>query len=217
MEACGVILKDNRWIPCKNVAEDPYNDFKISPEEFIGIKNIGEVAYIVHSHPDSPCNPSPKDVHVCNVMGIPFLIISYPSMDSFTLYPEITPLLGRSYSFGELDCLQLAMDYYKELGLVLPERPIYLDNWDKRGEDYFSLEHITEYWGFRRVANRQEGDLLIFSVKSSVGNHCGVYIGKDFFIHHAINRLSCRESLYPMWGKFITGIYRYEKKHSTIG
>ena len=42
------------------------------------------------------------------------------------------------------------------------------------------------------------------------------YFGQVFghfqhIFHHAENRLSCRESLYPFWAKHLTGIYRYDK------
>jgi cell wall-associated NlpC family hydrolase len=51
---------------------------------------------------------------------------------------------------------------------------------------------------------------LIFTMGANVPNHCGVYTGNDIFFHHAVNRLSCRENLYPLWKKYLTGIYRYE-------
>ena len=42
-----------------------------------------------------------------------------------------------------------------------------------------------------------------------VNNHCGVYLGNDIFYHHAEERLSCRENLYPRWHKWLVGAYRY--------
>ena len=55
----------------------------------------------------------------------------------------------------------------------------------------------------------QEGDLIIFTITAQVGNHCGVYLGDDIFYHHAENRISCRESIYPFWKKYISVVYRY--------
>ena len=55
----------------------------------------------------------------------------------------------------------------------------------------------------------KENDVIIFTINASVGNHCGVYLGDDLFFHHAENRISCRENLYPFWKKHISGVYRY--------
>ena len=48
-----------------------------------------------------------------------------------------------------------------------------------------------------------------FKVEAERNNHCGVYLGNDIFYHHAVKRLSCRESLYPFWQKWLVGAYRY--------
>ena len=84
-----------------------------------------------------------------------------------------------------------------------------LDNWWDKGLDYFTEDYIGT-WGFEKVeGNMKKGDLLIFTISSPVGNHCGVYLGDDIFYHHAENRLSCRENLYPFWKQYISGVYRY--------
>ena len=83
------------------------------------------------------------------------------------------------------------------------------DDWWEKGLDYFTDEYIST-WGFEKIEdNMQEGDFLVFTIKALVGNHCGVYLGDDIFYHHAENRISCRENLYPFWKKYISGVYRY--------
>ena len=57
----------------------------------------------------------------------------------------------------------------------------------------------------------QRGDIIIFKIYNNIPNHCGVYLEEDIFIHHAENRLSCRESLYPFWIKNILRYARYAK------
>ena len=57
----------------------------------------------------------------------------------------------------------------------------------------------------------EKNDVLTFSVQSKVANHCGVYLGNDVFYHHAENRLSCRENLYPFWVQSIDKVYRVNK------
>ena len=149
-----------------------------------------------------------------------YIIKSYPSVDKVLLKQNTSPykeiivkvndLIGREYEFGKFDCLEACKDYYKEhLGLQLQNRLPYLDDWWEHGHNYFTDEHIEE-WGFKKVEELQPNDLLIFTMGASVPNHCGVYIGNDVFFHHAVNRLSCRENLYPLWKKYLTGIYRYD-------
>ena len=144
-------------------------------------------------------------------MGIPYYIFSYPEMDMEILHPvrESKSLYGRDYEFGVNDCFEAARDYYISKGLEIPNRPLFEDDWWEKDLDYFTDEYIST-WGFKRIEdNMQKGDLLIFTINALVGNHCGVYLGDDIFYHHAENRISCRENLYPFWKKYISGVYRY--------
>ena len=133
-------------------------------------------------------------------------------MELNILQPEglsVPGLYGRDYEFGLNDCFSAARDYYIAQGLSIPSRPLFEDDWWEKGLNYFTDDYIAT-WGFKRVeGNMQKDDLLIFTIRANVGNHCGVYLGEDLFYHHAENRLSCRENLYPFWKKYITGVYRY--------
>lgn len=212
-EGCGIIAVvkgKKKWYPCTNVAEGE-DDFILDPKEFIEVKKAADIIAIVHSHPDGEALPSENDIKYCNALGIPYHIFSFPQMELHTLQPRVTfnPLVGREYDFGKFDCLEAARDHYSSIGIELQKRLPYLDDWWEVGEDYFTEEHIKE-WGFSKVTDLKVNDLLIFSIGASVGNHCGVYLGNDIFFHHAVHRLSCRENMYPMWKKHLTGIYRYE-------
>lgn len=134
-------------------------------------------------------------------------------MESFELKPKRSkvPLLGRSYKFGIFDCFEAARDYYAFQGIEVPARIPFKDDWWYEGIDYFNDE-VLEYFGFRNVPDLEVGDLMVFSVSSELPNHCGVYLGNDMFYHHAFNRLSCRENIYPFWKRFHTGTYRYGKE-----
>lgn len=211
-EGCGLFLVvqgELEWVPCTNVATYE-EDFVIDSEEYIKASQRGDIVAVVHSHPNASCEPSIMDINYCNATGIKYYIFSYPDMEVFTLYPETKTkeLYGREYEFGVNDCFEAARDYYIGKGLTIPARPLFEDNWWEKGIDYFTEEYIST-WGFTKVDSPQKGDLLIFTIRSSVGNHCGVYLGDDIFYHHAENRLSCRENLYPFWKKHITGVYRY--------
>lgn len=213
-EGCGIIgivKGKKKFFPCRNVAEDN-DDFILASEDYFSIKSRCDIYAIVHSHPDSTSKPSESDIENCNALGIPYYIFSYPDMDLTILQPKVrtNELFGREYKFGTSDCFEAMRDYLASKNITIPARAPFEDNWWKNGVDYFNKETIAE-WGFYPVKDMKPNDLLIFQVESSVPAHCGVYIGNDLFFHHAIHRLSCRENLFPMWAKYLVGIYRHEK------
>lgn len=212
-EGCGIIgiVKGRkRWFPCKNVATDE-DDFIMSSEDWFDVKSKADIFAVVHSHPDADNTPSESDISNCNALGVPYYIFSYPEMDLNIVEPKTLayPLIGREYKFGERDCFEAMRDYLFSEGIEIPARAMFEDNWWEKGLDYFNEDTISQ-WGFKKVTKPQRNDLLIFQMSESVGDHCGVYLGNDVFFHHAENRLSCRESLYPLWAKHIIGIYRHE-------
>lgn len=212
-EGCGVLaVKKGKleWYPCTNVANDS-DDFIIKSSEYLKIRRTSDIVAIVHSHPDTTSEPSSCDIANCNAVGLPYYIFSYPGMELTVVEPTINTaaLLGRTYKFGISDCFEAARDYYTQEGIELPRRALYEDDWWLKGLDYFTEEHINT-WGFNKVVEPKKNDLLIFAVGSKIGNHCGVYIGNDVFFHHATQRLSCKENLYPFWVKHLLGTYRYE-------
>lgn len=213
-EGCGVLAVSKgemKWFPCDNVATDQ-NDFIIDSRQYLDIAKRYDIVGIVHSHPDSSCEPSEADIKACNAIGKPYYIFSYPEMELRLLEPQrdTKPLYGREYEFGVTDCFEAMRDYLQTQNIEIPARAAFEDDWWEKGLDYFTDEVIKDY-GYSRVeGNMQENDVLIFTVRSVVGNHCGVYLGDDIFYHHAENRLSCRENLYPFWKKYLTGVYRYD-------
>jgi proteasome lid subunit RPN8/RPN11 len=213
-EGCGVLAVSKgelKWFPCDNVATDQ-DDFIIDSRQYLDIAKRYDIVGIVHSHPDSSCEPSEADIKACNAIGKPYYIFSYPEMEMHLLEPQrdTKPLYGREYEFGVTDCFEAMRDYLQTQNIEIPARAAFEDDWWERGLDYFTDEVIKDY-GYSRVeGNMQENDVLIFTVRSVVGNHCGVYLGDDIFYHHAENRLSCRENLYPFWKKYLTGVYRYD-------
>lgn len=213
-EGCGVlglVRGKLEWFPCKNVAENE-DDFIFDSTEYIEISQKADIVGIVHSHPDASCEPSRADVDACNTLNIPYYIFSYPEMDLHKLMPvtENKPLYGREYKFGVNDCFEAMRDYLKTQDINIPPRAAFEDNWWDKGLDYFTDSMIKDYGYIPVYDNPQKNDVIIFSVNANVGNHCGVYLGEDMFYHHAENRLSCRENLYPFWKKYITGVYRYD-------
>jgi cell wall-associated NlpC family hydrolase len=127
----------------------------------------------------------------------------------------MTERYGLTYEFGKRDCFTFVHRYYNDIGIPFNNREDFIDDWWEQDIDYFCPEYIKK-WGFipSTKKNLQPKDLLIFNVKCSVPNHCGVYIEQNMFAHHAHGRLSCVEDLYPFWTKFLVGAYSYEKNIS---
>lgn len=212
-EGCGVVLNKRGkkvWVPCKNISSDPENSFEIDSKDYMRAQLQGDIYAIVHSHPDASSEPSEHDRKASDFLGIPYYIFSLPDGELTVYEPktERPALTGREYEFGVHDCYSLVCDYYKELGIELSRMPFVDDFWEK-GYNYF--DDLQEEYGFRTVEKPQKHDLIFFNVMSSVPNHCGVYVGEDVFLHHAVNRLSCRESLHSFWGKYITRFVRWHE------
>lgn len=214
-EGCGVlaVVKGRlKWYPCTNVAQEE-DDFIIDSSEYLKLLKTTDIVGIVHSHPDSPPTPSLSDIESCNSLGIKYYIFSYPSMELQIVEPvkNIKELYGREYKFGVSDCFEAMRDYLGTNNIYIKPRAAFEDDWWLKGLNYFT-DDIVKEWGFKPIPLKQiqPNDMLIFSVFAEIPNHCGVYLGNEIFYHHAVNRLSCRESLYPMWIEYLTGAYRHE-------
>lgn len=212
-EGCGIIgiVKGKKeWFPCSNIAKSN-ESFIFSSKEYLDIKKRADIFAIVHSHPDASNEASQHDIDCCNALGIPYYIFSYPEMELNILEPKKAayPLIGREYEFGVKDCFEALRDWLAKEGINIPAREPFEDNWwQKNNLDYFTEENILN-WNHKKVNSLEKNDVLIFKVRGKVANHCGVYLGNDVFFHHAENRLSCRENLYPFWAEHLVGIYRY--------
>ena len=214
-EGCGVIgvVKGRKkWFPCKNLAENNQS-FIMDSKDYFEAKKRSDIIAIVHNHLQGSNEPSQIDINNCNAMQIPYHIYSYPEMELNILEPtkNKSKLIGRKYEFGVSDCFEAMRDYLAEQQIYLPPRILFEENWYNKGLNYFEDEVISQWGGVKMNTPPQKNDVLIFTVQESVPNHCGVYLGKDLFYHHAINRLSCREHLYPFWIKYLTGVYRYDE------
>jgi len=213
-EGCGVLAVvkgKKKWFPVKNIAE-VNNNFIMDSDEYIRLMLSTDIIGIIHNHIETNSEPSQTDIDQCNTLGVPYYIFNYPGMELNILQPEknFTELYGREYKFGIYDCFEAVRDYLLIQGMKIPSRALFEDKWYKKGLDYFTTEMVKKWKGEPVSLNElQENDVLLFKVQEEVNNHCGVYIGNDIFYHHAINRLSCRESLFPFWREYLVGAYRY--------
>jgi len=212
-EGCGIIgitKGKKEWFPCKNIAENN-SDFVMCSEDYFKVLQKTNIYAIVHNHINTSNEPSIQDIENCNALGIPYYIFSYPDMKLNILEPKnkLNKLIGREYKFGVADCFEAVRDWLSTEEIHVPPRHIFKESWWQKGEDYFT-EDMAKYWNHVKVDSPIKNDVIVFSVSSTVPNHCGVYLGNDIFFHHARHRLSCRENLYPFWAKYVTGFYRYD-------
>ncbi len=181
-ESCGLVLQIGRrqeYHPCTNVASDPSEEFRISPEEYAEAEDRGEIIGVVHSHPDATSRPSVHDVAMCNSGMVPWHIISWPEGDVRTIVPEEAPLIGRPFAHGtDHDCYGLIRAWYKqERGIELPrfEHDRY---WWELGEDLY-LQHYCDA-GFAQVEDGtlEVGDVILMQVQAKTVNHGAVYLAR---------------------------------------
>lgn len=213
-EACGLIVKPKLGkkiisIPCQNIADDPSKRFVISPVDFAGAEDLGEVIGVWHTHIEHSSEPSMADIAACNSSELEWLILDvYKRNDKFEfgnircLHPEIGELAytGRPYVYGVYDCFSLAKEWYnREMKLdinFVPKGYPEIEELSNQ-KNLLLLEGAIEA-GFEIVATQppEIGDLFLFNVSSDFPNHVGVYIGDSRILHHCMNRLS-ETSVYP--------------------
>ena len=211
-EGCGILQNKKGklvWIPSTNEAENPEEEFIINSDDYLRASLTGDIYAVVHSHPDTSADLSEADKKASDYLGVKYIVYSVPDGKRVEYTPRKEALLGRKYEFETNNCYTLARDFYKEkLNTTIPIIQ-FKDNWWEDGLNYF--DDLFEEFGFVEVEEPEFGDLIFFKVYNSVPNHCGIYLEEDIFMHHAINRLSCRESLYPLWINKVSRYVRYAK------
>lgn len=209
-ECCGLLLAVGRkqiYYPCENVATDPTEEFRISPDQYAAAEDVGAVVGIVHSHPDATSRPSPRDLAMCEATGVPWHILSWPEGDLRTITPNgQTALLGRPFVHGAWDCWQVCADWYqREWGLAFPAYARQ-DGWWEQADGPSHYEDLYEAAGFHQVDIPERGDLVIMSIgRTAHPNHAGIFLGADpalpgehvevfgpgpFLLHHLYGRPS---------------------------
>jgi proteasome lid subunit RPN8/RPN11 len=195
-------------VPLKNHSDDPVNYFVLG-EDFAQLQLKGEITYVIHGHHNNSV-PSEYDIASCNSCNIPYIIFNRNDYSYNVVKPSNYRLLsGVSYEFGVNDCFESARNWYLMHGVPIPKRGDWIDDWWLEGHDY--IKDLDKVWPFTPSNGLEYGTLVTFAVESDIENHLGIYLDNDIFFHHAVHRLSCKENLYPFWGKFIRNTYKYER------
>lgn len=214
-EMCGLLYVFKGRIhfeECKNLAESN-NTFVLDPLDYSRIEARAEIMAVVHSHCNERATPSDADKVSCEASNLPWVICSIPNEEFEFLEPcgFKTPLIGRNYAYGSLDCYSLARDYYKEkFSIVIKDFPR-VWKWWERGGNWF-LENF-ESAGFFEVPidEMQIDDMLLMQVQASTVNHCAIYIGENKIIQHLWNRVSSRDVYGGYWRLVTQKVIRLKK------
>ena len=197
-EACGLIVdtgKTQKYIPCKNISDNPKEHFLISPDEQLSAEKQGEIIMVIHSHPDVvSLVPSEFDRIQCDYSGIEWGIVSVPDGDFCTISPRINrDYTGRQWLLGYADCWALIMDYYKrEYNISLKNYSVPREWWENEAENIYDDNWQSE--GFIEVdlGDMKTGDIIMMRLGSQVTNHAAIYIGENLILHHLYGQLSSR-------------------------
>lgn len=216
-EACGllaVIKGQEKFWPCKNIAEGQHEFFALDPEDWADCEDQGgEILGVIHSHPEGSSEPSEADKASCENIGFPYFIYSVNNKSWNEIKPsgwKAPSLIGRTWIWGKQDCWSLICDYFQEklnINLGSCYRPNTLKEFIAK--PYF--EKILADGGFIEVEKDKikKNDVLLMEGCHQKLSHVALYLGNQLILHHEIKKLSCKE-LYDL--EYIKGtkkVYRY--------
>ena len=100
------------------------------------------------------------------------------------------------------------------------------DYFETQDINIYSYEYEWEFWekgknlyldnfqseGFVEVTDGslQPNDLILMALNSDITNHAGIYVGRGKMLHHAPNRLSCRDTYAGMWKQITRMVVRHQ-------
>ena len=197
-EACGLIVdtgKTQKYIPCKNMSDNPREHFLISPDEQLDAEKQGEIIMIIHSHPDVvSLVPSEFDRIQCDYSGIEWGIMSVPDGDFCTISPRVNrDYTGRQWLLGYADCWALIMDYYKrEYKISLNNYSVTREWWESGTENIYDDNWQSEGFVEVDLKDMKIGDIIMMRIGAQVTNHAAIYVGDNLILHHLFGQLSSR-------------------------
>ncbi|KGQ35855.1 C40 family peptidase [Gallibacterium genomosp. 1] len=207
-EMCGFVVfegKQQRFLPCRNVADDPENFFEIAAEDYINANHYDGIVAIVHSHPNGAPVLSTADRQMQLQSGLDWWLVCDDNVHKFRY---IKPLLGREFVHGESDCYSLFRDAYMLSGVDFPDFKR-ADEWWNEGANLY-LDNMEKH-GFEQVDVVQRGDVILIQVGADVPNHAAIYLGDNWVLHHSPKRLSKRDLYDGYWLKHTHSIWRYQQ------
>ena len=221
-ECCGLIVsngKDVEVLPCNNNSSRPEHHFVIPPRDYVGASSAGKIEAIYHSHPDGPAEFSLADQQNYNATKERFILYSVKD-DKFcdSLEQQNSDLLGRSFKLGETDCMNIAMDYYRNKFKIKStyEEVWPSDNYYFNEDGKINIKKVIErikYFNFSLVKNEEpkEHDLLVLKAvgpKDIWPCHLSIHVGHDKVLMQTNKRKSGLIDYEPVVKKNLLMIFR---------
>ncbi len=118
---------------------------------------------------------------------------------------------GRIFKYEKSHCYDLARDWFlNELGIALPDFDRGEDEWWIKGENRF-VDYFPQAGFYQTNETPRRGNLLLMRIMSPVTNHCAVYVGNNYILHHLYGRLSCRDIYGSFFRRSTTHILRHHE------
>ncbi|HQT80194.1 MAG TPA: NlpC/P60 family protein [Rhodopila sp.] len=116
---------------------------------------------------------------------------------------NIANLIGLPWKHGETDCYALLRAFYKQAyNVELTDYPRPDFWWVKNPQLDLIRNHFRDE-GFTpiHVAPRdlQVGDVLLMAIGGTIINHCAVYVGNGFLLHHVFRTESGTDRYAGIW------------------
>lgn len=211
LECCGLIA-DGDYHPLTNTATQ-YDAFVMDRRGYLEVARHKTIEAIVHSHVYLPPVPSMGDRAMCEKLGLPWLIVGWPTGLFEVIEPcgYTPPLIGRQWAWGSCDCWGLVRDaFHQETGIWMPDFPRdWL--WWENGQDI-----ITEFYpqaGLHRMPDDTQPrhcDIFGMQIVSKVVNHVGIFLAPDIILHQLMGQLSVRQVYGGIYRKTTTYHLRHE-------
>ena len=116
-------------------------------------------------------------------------------------------LVGKAWHYGKQDCYTVVRDYYKLLGVELPEfqRPE-----DLKRTDSIFLANAAQL-GFTEVdfEDRQHSDVIIMRLGTKTPMHAAIYLSGDKILHQRTKSLSAVESFGRYYRQRVAAVFRH--------
>lgn len=115
-------------------------------------------------------------------------------------------LIGRQWEYGVFDCYSIVKDYYKLLGIDLPnyKRPNDIDTCES-----IFLKNAPKFFKKVEFCNRKENDLLIMKLWTKEPMHGAILLKNDVILHQKFESLSCCEYFSHYYRRRTVGCFRY--------
>ena len=118
-------------------------------------------------------------------------------------------LVGRQWLYGKFDCYTIVRDYYKLLGIIMPDY--------ERPKDLITSDSIfldqAKNCNFKQIdfEERSKDDVLIMKLGTKNPMHAAIFLGDNTILHQKYESLSCTENYSVYYRRSTKAVFRYGK------